>query len=176
MQSQPPSQDAPVLFVDASLPAPAPELQNRQSFGSRAQPLPNQAPAGHMAGAESAPAALPDTATAGLQTGQEPFSHALPVPGMGLRDWIRQKKKAAAAAVAFPQVQVFCPDARGDLVGSSSQSTSSPSSRVLVSPQHQAGPLLPTSQSAATATARCVYTKMLCVCKDSSSSLLLPAV
>jgi len=36
---------------------------------------------------------------------------------MGLRDWIRQKKKdsAAAGSAAFPSVQVFCPGGSADL-------------------------------------------------------------
>jgi len=35
---------------------------------------------------------------------------------MGLRDWIRQKKKnsAASGSAAFPSVQVFCPGGGAD--------------------------------------------------------------
>ena len=42
--------------------------------------------------------------------------------GMGLREWIRQKKKAAAVEdTAFPDVQVFCPETRAGYLRSSSQ-------------------------------------------------------
>lgn len=41
---------------------------------------------------------------------------------MGLREWIRQKKKSAAAEdTAFPHVQVFCPETRAGYVRSNSQ-------------------------------------------------------
>ena len=87
LQGAPASQDAPVLFVDASPnPSLALELQSRQDAGSKAWPLPEHHAASQLASAASAPAALapaatPPAVTAGLYTANRHQANALPVPG-----------------------------------------------------------------------------------------------
>ena len=70
--------------------------------------------------------------------------------GMGLREWIRQKKKAAAVEdTAFPDVQVFCPETRAGYLRSDSQPFSAVAVHQEISQQRsgRAGPNAATSTS-----------------------------
>lgn len=134
MQSGTEAPDRPVLFVDATrdptaasptpTPLAAPSTPTRPSHSSWPAPT------------VPTPASGPDQAapTCGASSGgldpippplpQQQGLSGPPPPGMPLRDWIKHKKRSAAAtggsSAAFPSVQVYCP------CGSSSLDRSSP--------------------------------------------------
>ena len=113
--------DRPVLFVgatpDPTPAAPTPTPHTEPSTPSTASHSPR--PAYKV----SAPAAVPNQAVAPSGTSSGGLSPTQPrpsqqqgsdrpPPGIPLRDWIKQKKRSAAAAggnTAFPSVQVYCP-------------------------------------------------------------------
>ena len=103
-QSSSETSDRPVLFVDAS-----------HSSSDSPQTAPS-VPTPHPRSTTSAPRlpSMPDQATPASDRSSDAagLTHQQgPPPGMGLRDWIKQRKKdsAAAGSAAFPSVQVFCP-------------------------------------------------------------------
>ena len=105
MQSNSETSDRPVLFVEASQPSSSDSPQTALSV-----------PTPHPRSAASAPRlpSMPDQATPASDSNSDAagLTHQQgPPPGMGLRDWIKQRKKdsAAAGSAAFPSVQVFCP-------------------------------------------------------------------
>ena len=107
MQSNSEASDKPVLFVEASHPSSS---DNPQMAPSGPTPRP-QAPCVSDHSAASSTSHAP-----GIGHQQGPSHQQGPPPGMGLRDWIRQKKKdsAASGSAAFPSVQVFCPGSSAD--------------------------------------------------------------
>ena len=105
VQSNSETSDRPVLFVEASQPSSSDSPQTAPSV-----------PTPHPRSTTSAPRlpSMPDQATPASDRSSDAagLTHQQgPPPGMGLRDWIKQRKKdsAAAGSAAFPSVQVFCP-------------------------------------------------------------------
>ena len=111
----------PVLFVEATPdPTPADPTPNPHTVPSTPSMAPHRP---RPAPTLPTPAAVPDqavptsgTSSGGLGLTQPPPPQQQgsdrPPPGMPLRDWIKQKKRSAAAAGAqttFPGVQVYCP-------------------------------------------------------------------
>ncbi|DBA72156.1 TPA: hypothetical protein ACH3X2_010875 [Trebouxia sp. C0005] len=94
LQSNSEASDKPVLFVEASHPSSSDD--------------PQMAPSG--------PTPRAQASCVSAQPANSPSHAPGAPPGMGLRDWIRQKKKdsAASGSAAFPHVQVFCPGGGAD--------------------------------------------------------------
>ena len=127
LQSGNEAPNRPVLFVEATPDptpaAPTPKPHTAPSTPSLAPHRPRPAPT------LPTPAAVPSqavstsgTSSGGLGPMQSPTPQQQgsdrPPPGMPLRDWIKQKKKSAAAAganTAFPSVQVYCPSGSASL-------------------------------------------------------------
>ena len=113
VQSGTEAPDRPVLFVEATPdPSPPPSSPHMGPLtSSRASQSPRPAGAAPIASAlphQAVPTVGPRTAQLDSQTQQ---GSDAPPPGMPLRDWIKQRKKTAAAAGAnaFPSIQVYCP-------------------------------------------------------------------
>ena len=106
MQSNSEASDKPVLFVEASHPSSSDDPQMAPS---------GPTPRAQASCVSAQPANSPSHAP-GMSHEQGPSHQQGPPPGMGLRDWIRQKKKdsAASGSAAFPHVQVFCPGGGAD--------------------------------------------------------------
>lgn len=109
MQSNSEASDKPVLFVEASHPSSSDNPQMAQSS-------PTPRPQAPCVSDQAGPAADSTSHAAGISHQQSPGHRQGPPPGMGLREWIRQKKKdsAASGSAAFPSVQVFCPGGGAD--------------------------------------------------------------
>ena len=107
MQSNSEASDKPVLFVEASHPSSSDDPH-------MAPPGPTPRPQAPCVSDQ--PAANSTSHAPGMSHQQGPSHQLGPPPGMGLREWIRQKKKdsAASGSAACPSVQVFCPGGSAD--------------------------------------------------------------